>query len=466
MTSRHLIDVSDVVAADEDATRSTESPRYGLTDGGFVPKPFARLLAERIAVANEVFGGEVDLSSGAVLRKILELSALEDARIWGALATTYDNCFVATATGNALSLLGDELGLPRPHKRARGRVALVSDGQSTVVVPRGCRLITSGGHHVATESTVALNPASPRAEVGVVAFYPGPSHNLDPSAPSDDGGFPQRIRGFHPLDPKRPEGAEAIAVEHELPLTGGDQLWEDARYRALLQRAPRSVWTARAVETAVELVPGVRSVQLRDPFGGLDVEHAIFGTFNFLERLFGTQRDELSVYQAKLLVAPTQDAIVDGIGGLRDAIRVAIEDVRPLGIHPEIRLATQVPVGVRATVGIRGVPLPIGSAEAIAQTEAVVAIRKRLRSRLRESVHQLSFGDAVSAAKLTWALMSDPEVGDVRDLQVLRFANVDSALATGDARVALACGANLELQVDEIAEFLDLVDDLQIERAR
>src|SRR5262244_4256850 len=115
---------ADILAVDDELFRTTAAQGYGLGDGGFVPKPFARLLAEKLALARAIFGADLDLGSGSAIRKILEVSALEDARTWAALSSMYDNQFVVSATGDALSRLGDELGLPRPFLEATGTVQL------------------------------------------------------------------------------------------------------------------------------------------------------------------------------------------------------------------------------------------------------------------------------------------------------------------------------------------------------
>src|SRR5262249_57226443 len=103
-----------VLAIGEDIARTTGAQGYGLGDTGFVPKPFARLLAEKLALARAIFGTDLDLGSGSAIRKILEVSALEDARTWAARSSMYAQHFVVSATGDALSRLGDELGLRRP----------------------------------------------------------------------------------------------------------------------------------------------------------------------------------------------------------------------------------------------------------------------------------------------------------------------------------------------------------------
>ena len=93
-----------------------------------MPKSFARLLAEKLALARALLGDDLDLGSGSAIRKLLEVAALEDARTWAALAAIYDNSFVVSATGEALSRLGEELGLPRPFLEANGTVKLKLTG--------------------------------------------------------------------------------------------------------------------------------------------------------------------------------------------------------------------------------------------------------------------------------------------------------------------------------------------------
>src|SRR3990172_1968981 len=108
MANETSVDTADVLAVDASVMRSTGSAQYGLTSTGFVAKPFARLLAEKLALARALFGQDLDLGSGSVLRKLFEVTALEDARTWAALSSMYDNGFVGAAVGAALSRLGDE----------------------------------------------------------------------------------------------------------------------------------------------------------------------------------------------------------------------------------------------------------------------------------------------------------------------------------------------------------------------
>lgn len=474
------IDTADVLAVDEAVTRSSGAAGYGITDSGFVPKPFARLLAEKLALARALFGNDLDLGSGSAIRKLLEISALEDARTWAALASLYDNQFVATARGEALSRLGEELGLGRPFLEARGTVKLTAqlpEGVESVHLPQGARLLTGGLHHVATDESVLLSRDNPAREVPVVAFYPGPEHNLDPA------GEGQRITWWNAADakldlhensllaiartqdpPVPPE--QIVAIAHTLPLAGGEQMWPDARYRELLLRAPRSLWTVDAIRVALSLVPGVRRVQVRDRAGGLDVNLPIFGSFNFLERLFGTERDLASPYYFDVMVASTEAAIWDGPDGLGAAIASAMEDLRPIGIGARVQQADQVFVGISARLVVKGIPLPRSSIQAgtVDNAPAAIALKQRLLQRVRRYVDGLGFGEPVRYAEVMWALMNEPGIADVQDMALLRYPpqfgqGASQAPPLIDFHRG-ASGENVAVRATQIATFVD--SDTQI----
>ena len=303
MSDDRILDLTDVLAIDDQVTRSTGSASFGVTATGFLPKPFTRLLAERIALARQLIDADLDLSSGSVLRKLLEISALEDARTWTALGALYDDCFVSTARGRALSDLGAELGLGRPYLSATGTVTLNLAGAlpariSQLVLPRGSRMTTAGGHRVALAATATLGAAVTSLPVAVASFDAGPIGNLDPSVTDSGGGNPQKIDRWEVADGKLagllaadaaaglPDGASAVGqglvrIVHTVPLSGGEQQWDDERYRALLLGVPRSVWSADAIATTVSLLPGVRQVTVRDGWGGIDLSQSVFGDFTF-----------------------------------------------------------------------------------------------------------------------------------------------------------------------------------------
>jgi hypothetical protein len=454
---------TEILAVDEELARTTAAQGYGLTDAGFVPKPFARLLAEKLALARATFGNDVDLTSGSAIRKILEVAALEDARTWAVLAAMYDNQYVATARGEALSRLGEELGLPRPFLQARGSIRLVPTlpgTMSQLVIPRGARLHTSGNHHVGTVETVVLTRTGGPRDVAVEAFYPGPEHNLDPAQPTqkvaswngDDSGTLAGLIAAAGANP--PESV--VAIDHTRALTGGELRWPDTRYRELLLRAPRSTWTVEAIRVAASLVPGVRRVVVRDG-GGLDINLPLFGTFNFIERVFGAERDIASPSFFTVLVAPTDAAIFDGPGGVQVSVESVIEDLRPIGIYPRVQQANRVFVGIAADLAVTGIPLPRTSSGIMNDSEAARTFKRSLLDRVLHYIDGLDFGEPVRFSEITYALMGQPGLADVRNLRLLRSPPRFGELTQLGGRVfgELPYGENLTIGVNDIATFVD-----------
>jgi hypothetical protein len=474
MSDGTSLGTADVLAVDAAVLRATGSEGFGIMPQGFVPKSFARLLAEKLALARALFGDDLDLTSGSAIRKLLEVSALEDARTWAALGAMYDNAFVTSAIGEALSRLGEELGLPRPFLEARGMITITLQGSlparmPQLTIPRGARLLTPGGHHAAIDELVTLSPASPERQVAVVAFFPGPDHNLDPSQPE------QRIDRWNTdhialaeLVAAREEGQECdVVIQHSTPLLGGELQWPDVRYRDLLLRAPRSIWTSDAIQIAASFIPGVRQVLVRDAHGGLDINQSIFGNFNFVQRLFSSERDVGSPYYLSVLVAPTRSAIWEGLDGLRVSVESAVEDLRPISIFPKVELADEVGVGIAGEVVVGGVPLPAGSAETVNDSAVARTLKVRLLGRVRAYVEGLAFGEPVRAAEVIKALMNEPGVVDVRGLVLrafppLRYGDEDFFIPTPTTPQSFFCGFNVNLQANEIAVFVDDPTDLII----
>lgn len=471
--------LAELPAIDWDTLLTTASGPYGITDAGYLPKPYARLLAESLALARNLLGPEVDVAPGSVIRKLLEMSALEHARTYALLANVIDDLTVPTARGDALTRLGEELGLPRPFLTATGKIKLSYAGpfnatRTELTLPAGLRLLTSGGHHVALSESVKFTSTRTDATLAVEAYHPGPEHNLDPTQAT------QKIDRWNPMDPglagllaaaadmgsgTAPEAA--CKITHDQPLMGGEKLWPDDRYRQLLLRAPRSIWTAQAMEVAVGLVPGVRQVKIVDLQGGLDIDYPIFGSFNFGERVFGTERDLASPYYFTVLVAPTAAAIWDGADGLAALVAETLEDLRPIGVFPEIREASEVNVGVRAEIVVDGVPLPSGDRASVNASAPAQALKKRIVARLRGYINALGFGEAVSPAKAGWAIMNETGVADVRDLRLTRYPKPEGTIdfaSTPDPKAleVLACGAALRPQADQVALYVDDTDELTI----
>jgi hypothetical protein len=473
------IDTADVLAVDAAVLSASGSTAFGVTETGFIAKPFGRLLAEKLALGKALFGDDLDLTAGSVIRKLLEVSALEDARTWAALAATHDNCYVATATGSSLSRLGEELSLPRPYLEAQGSVVLtltdtLPPAYPSLTIPTGARMFTPGGHHVATAESVVLSAANKSRSVAVTAFYPGPEHNLDPNVTASDGSKPERIDSFNLIDAALEDlvaaqtaaGKALVTIAHTVALTGGELQWPDERYRALLLKAPRSIWTVDAMRIAVSLVPGVRQVLIRDGWGGLDLQQSIFGDFNFIERLFSSERDLGSPYYFSVLVAPTPAAIWDGPDGLAASVSSTLEDLRPIGIFPRIEEAVQVGIAVKADLVVRGIPLPSGTSAFINASAPAQSLKDRLVVRLRKYIDALQMGEPVRHSEIVWTFMNEPGITDVRNVDILRYppalTDLDFASVPSEVPDALGCGVNADLLANQIAVTVERPDLLTI----
>lgn len=487
MTVPVSLDLTEILAVDDTVTRSSGAAGFGVTSSGFLAKPFTRLLAEKIALARQVIDPDVDLSSGSMIRKLLEIVSLEDARTWAALAAAYDDSFVSSATGRALSDLGAELGIARPYMCATGTVTLTCAAKvperPDLILPRGSRLTTLGGHRIALDSTVILSPSVTSVSVPVVSFDPGQIGNLDPNVDDGSGHHLQKIDRWEPADEKlavmreidvlagfaadaSATGKGLVRIQHTTALSGGEQQWPDSRYRDLLLRAPRSIWSADSILSTASLVPGVRQVTVRDGWGGLDLSQSIFGDFDFIERLFAAERDLASPYFVSVLVAPTDAAIWSGPGGLQASVEQAIRDVRPVGIFPDVVEADQVFVAVKADIITRGLTLPPGSPATVNATPAALALKGRLSTRLHAVVDGLRLGDPVRSAAALHALMTEPGVADVVHLRLVRYPaqldRIGSTMGVDVAPEVLGQDENLNLSGDQIAVLVDVPELLVV----
>lgn len=442
---------------------------YGVTDAGFVPKPVGRLLAEKIAAARELFGPSVDLTSGSALRTLLELMSVEEARVWTQLGRVFADGHVSTATGEALSRLGAELGIPRPFHRATGQVAITVQADlppavPELVLPRGARLRAAGGTEVFLSATVRLSNTARAVTAPVTAFEPGPGGDLDPAA---GGGV---IDAFSPADPRVARAAELqadgiLAIGHTAALTGGARRWADEPYRDLLLAYPRNLWTPDAVRVAVALVPGVRQVVVRDLYGGLDINQSVFGNFSFAERLFAETRSLGSPYFFTVLVAPEEAAVWDGPGGLAETVRAAVDRVRPVGIAPNVEQAATVGVGFTARLAVDGLPVETGTEGAPGAGHA--ALLGRIHDRVRRYVDRLRIGEPVRFSEVMWAVMNEPGVVDARDLRLLRYPprlpELDLVASTGRLKPQVAgCGDDVTIGPAEVAVLVDDPDRIEV----
>jgi uncharacterized phage protein gp47/JayE len=418
---------------------------FGVTPTGFVVKPFADILNAKIDLARSVFGPDVDLRSTSALRKILDIASAEDQEHWKALEGGYYANFISTATGDALNVLGDDLGRQRENQQATGQVTFTLANEApgrNYILPIGTLVETAAPViRFRTTDTAILSSGQKTATVGATAVLPGTSGNVAASAIIQI----DPIYASHYLS----LGTATIAATNPAPFTGGDLLADDETYRAQLLRLPRTLFTIQAFSATVLNTDGVRDSRVSDPLGGVDVSLSIFNSFVFDRRRFGQARFLGTPYFFDVLVAPQPGYAWETIGaviGLRDQVAAAVDTVRPIGIFPNIRLADLVVVGVRANITTRpGID--------------AVAVGAALKSAFERRVAGLGLGGPVLASEVLRDLLNVSGVVDVQNLHLRRYPPAFGAIVFGDreqfqgAAIEADLGANLSLTSNEIATF-------------
>jgi hypothetical protein len=203
-------------------------------------------------------------------------------------------------------------------------------------------------------------------------------------------------------------------------------------------------------------VDGVIDVLATDPLGGVDVSQSVFNRFLFDQRTFSSERRLGEPYFFDVIVAhefawPFRSQ--GAVPGVFERVAEAIEDVRPIGIYPNIIQADHIEVGMSARVIV----------ESGFDEQALVAA---VKSRMLSDVSQLRLGNAVLFSQVMRAFVDQPGVVDVQNLRLRRcppaFGRISFGAVPFQAVVIEApVGDNLVMGPTEIALFRldsDLVD--------
>jgi uncharacterized phage protein gp47/JayE len=235
----------------------------GVTPTGFVVKPFADILSAKLDLARSVFCPDVDLRSTSALRRILDIASAEDQEHWKALESAYYANFISTASGDALDVLGDDLGRQRENQQATGQVTFTLANEApgrNYILPIGTLVETAAPViRFRTTDIAIVSTAQKTASVPATAVLPGANSNIPAGAIIQIN----PIYASHYLS----LGTATIAATNSAPFTGGDLLAGDEAYRSQLLRIPRTLFTVQALSAAVLNVDGVRDCRVSDPGG-------------------------------------------------------------------------------------------------------------------------------------------------------------------------------------------------------
>lgn len=418
---------------------------YGVTKTGFNIKPFQTILEEKAERSRAMFGEDVDLRSTSPLRKLLDISSFEDHELWKAMEQLYYSNFLSTASGDALDLLGEDVGVVRRFLLATGEVEFNLPNESPGRIyhlPVGTLVETASPvAQFRTLERVSLSNQNKKGKCQIEALKPGLEQNI--AAGTINRINPDYVRNYLNL------GSATITVTNPQPTTGGEQLEDDLSYRDRLLGYPRTLWTLEAVRYVVKNIDGVRDCRLFDPLGGTDVSLSKFSLFNFGQRRFGSQRLLGTPYYFDILVAIYPGFIWETAGsirGLKETIEEAIREVRPISIFPNLRLANNVLIGLGAKVLLRA---------GQEQNAAIAAIKDILERR----INRLGLGSSVLYSEVLCDCMDVPGVIDVQKLRLRRCPPQFGGISFGRRRlfqreeIEFAVGENVPLQPDEIALF-------------
>jgi uncharacterized phage protein gp47/JayE len=125
---------------------------YGITDEGFIIKPFDVLVNEILTRQRKLFGEDIYQGAESFWRKQAEVFAAEIHNQWKLLAQYYYSGFISTASGNSLDLLADNYGLRRKaSEKANGYVTFQLSGTTDANVPTGSVIETTTGDQFETD---------------------------------------------------------------------------------------------------------------------------------------------------------------------------------------------------------------------------------------------------------------------------------------------------------------------------
>lgn len=417
---------------------------YGVTDDGYVVKGLDVVLAEAFARARAAFGPDVDLTSTSPLRKVLEVTASEDAELWKRLEASWYAGFVSTADGAALDLLGEDVGIDRRRLHATGEVTVTLAGGvpgRTYLLPEATVLTTPAGRLFTTERAVTLTATAPTATVAVRALERGPGGDV-PAATIT------AVEAAHAAVHLADLGPATLTVTNPAPTRGGAEPEPDDVYRGRLVGTSRTLWTLEAVQQAVLDVDGVVDVLVSDPLGGVDVSQSYFGLFDHGRRLFSAERRFGEPYLFDVVVAhefrwPWETT--GAVPGVVDRVRAALDRVRPPGVHPNVVEADHVDVGVRARVVVQ----PGYDQD---------ALRARVLQRVGQEGAALRLGGDVLFAQVMRAFTQEPGVVDVQAMHLRRGPALFGRVSMGpggyrSVATEAGVGENLVMGPTELAVF-------------
>ena len=349
---------------------------YGVTEAGFIRKPYVVILTEVQTSMRQLLGQDVDVSPSSPLGQIAQIFAFEVAKIWVEMERVYDAAYIDTAAGIHLQKLGRLNGMTiNPATYATGEVVFsrATPAPQEYVIPAGT-VVASADRTILYTTTAAGSLAAGATvsdPVSIRAVEPGIRANL----------------AMHTVVAITTPILGVDYVTNPQAVTGGADRESDAVYRARMKTyEPASRGTVHALRS-----------KLLDIDGVLDL--------NIVE---DTDANTVSV---------------SILGGADAAISAEIEETRPAGIAVTWSRPTVVPVDVTAQLRT-----------SVSDTEAVV---QNVTSALAMMLQSWSIGASIDYSVLVSAVLA---VDGVTSLVSLSASADEQTISGFDQQLTIAAG--------------------------
>ncbi len=233
---------------------------FGVTAIGFVKKTLQDITTDKEASARSLFGSDVDLTPTSPLKKFIDITSLEEVRLWEMSETLYDSAYLLFSSGQNLDRVVEIIGVDRkPAVKATGSVTF--SGTDGTDIPQGTRVATVEGVEFVTDAlgTIAAGSVS----IAVTANVAGISGNVAANTVTQSLDI---IFGV-------------TSVNNPAAMSNGVDRESDA---ALRDRAPGALAavgkaTVAALKAAILAITGVTFVAISEDFDRHEVTAVIDG---------------------------------------------------------------------------------------------------------------------------------------------------------------------------------------------
>lgn len=342
---------------------------YGVTENGFVLKPYEAILEEVQNRLKANLGDDIDLSDNSFLGQMAASLAYEIAGFWQVLEAVYTSAYLSTAAGDNLDAVSAVMGLTRTTAVAAIGTVTFSRSEAATVdidIPLGTRVSNQDTSIIfATTEKATLAAGATSVNVPVDAKVPGANSNVAIGAITN---MVDTIAGIE-------------TVTNVAATTLGADAESDAELRLRTRTyTPDAKATIAALTSILEAIDGVTDVLVTEDTSSHTVTAVL-------------------------------------IGGADAAITEAIAATRPAGIPVTWSHATTVLIAVTATVSKK-----------TGYTAATVLAN--ITAALTDYFDGLNIADAVTYSSLVSAILSATGVDTLTALSATDGTTTINALGS------------------------------------